>query len=162
MPSFDVVSEVNVQEVRNAVDQVDREIGTRYDFKGSKASIEFQDESIIILVADDQMKLSAMQELLRQKLAKRGVSVRSVEFKDPQAAGGDTLRQEVLVKQGLKEEDLKRLNKQIKGLGLKVSSQIQGDQLRVTGKKRDDLQAVIAGLREQVKDIELQFTNFRD
>lgn len=162
MPSFDVVSEVNVQEVRNAVDQVDREIGTRYDFKGSKASIEFQDESIVILVADDQMKLSAMQELLRQKLAKRGVSVRSVEFKDPQAAGGDTLRQEVLVKQGLKEEDLKRLNKQIKGLGLKVSSQIQGDQLRVTGKKRDDLQAVIAGLREQVKDIELQFTNFRD
>lgn len=162
MPSFDVVSEVNVQEVRNAVDQVDREIGTRYDFKGSKASIEFQDESIIILVADDQMKLSAMQELLRQKLAKRGVSVRSMEFKDPQAAGGDTLRQEVLVKQGLKEEDLKRLNKQIKGLGLKVSSQIQGDQLRVTGKKRDDLQAVIAGLREQVKDIELQFTNFRD
>lgn len=162
MPSFDVVSEVNVQEVRNAVDQVDREIGTRYDFKGSKASIEFKDESIIILVADDQMKLSAMQELLRQKLAKRGVSVRSVEFKDPQAAGGDTLRQEVLVKQGLKEEDLKRLNKQIKGLGLKVSSQIQGDQLRVTGKKRDDLQAVIAGLREQVKDIELQFTNFRD
>jgi uncharacterized protein YajQ (UPF0234 family) len=162
MPSFDVVSEVNVQEVRNAVDQVDREIGTRYDFKGSKASIEFQDESIIVLVADDQMKLGAMQELLKQKLAKRGVSVRAVEFKDPQAAGGDTLRQEVLVKQGLKDEDLKRLNKQIKGLGLKVSSQIQGDQLRVTGKKRDDLQAVISGLRERVKDIELQFTNFRD
>ncbi len=162
MPSFDVVSEVSVQEVRNAVDQVQREIKTRYDFKGSKSSIEFQEEALIVVVADDQLKLQALQDLLRQKLAKRGVSIRSVEFKDPQPAGSDTLRQEVIIKQGLKEEDLKRLNKQIKGLGLKVSSQIQGDQLRVTGKKRDDLQQVIQGLREAVSDLELQFTNFRD
>lgn len=162
MPSFDVVSEINIQEVRNAVDQVKREIGTRYDFKGSKSSVDFVDDAQIIIVADDKMKLAAMQELLRQKLSKRGVSTKSVEFKDPQPAGSDTLRQEILLKQGLKDDELKRLNKHIKGLGLKVASQIQGNQLRVTGKKRDDLQSVIACLRRDLTDLELQFTNFRD
>jgi len=162
MPSFDIVSEVDIQEVRNAVDQVRREVATRYDFKGSKSSLEFSEETLIVIVADDKMKLAALQELLKQKLAKRGVSVKSVEFKDPQPAGSDTLRQEVLLKQGLKDEELKRINKHIKTVGVKVASQIQGQQLRVTGKKRDDLQDIIASLRKDMTDLELQFTNFRD
>lgn len=163
MPSFDVVSEVNMQEVKNAVDQVLREIGTRYDFKGSKSSVELKEkENLIILVADDKMKLAAVQEMLKQKLAKRGVSLRSVEFKDASAAGGDTLRQEVVVKQGLSDEERKRINKAIKGMSFKVSSQIQDQQIRVTGKKRDDLQGVIQVLRTEIKDVELQFINFRE
>lgn len=162
MPSFDVVSEVNFQEVRNAVDQVQREIGTRYDFKDSKSSIELKDQSLIIVQADDKMKLNAIQDLLRQKLAKRGVGLKSVVFEEPQAASGSTLRQEVKVKNGIAEEDAKKINRIIKELGLKVSSQIQGAQLRVTGKKRDDLQSVIAHLKSTVSNIELQFVNFRD
>lgn len=161
MPSFDVVSNVDMQEVRNAVDQASREIGTRYDFKDSKSSIELK-ESLILIVADDKMKLSAVQEILRQKLSKRGVSLKCVEFKDHTEAGGNTLRQEVAIKQGLSDEELKRLNKVIKSQKLKVTSQIQGAQLRVTGKKKDDLQTAIAGLRAEIKDIELQFVNFRD
>lgn len=162
MPSFDVVSKVDLQEVRNAVDQVQREIATRYDFKGCKSSIELQTETNIVIIADDKMKLQAMQDLLRQKFAKRGVSVKSVKFNDPTPAASDTIRQEVSVKQGLNDEEAKKINKSIKTVGLKVSSQIQGDQLRVTGKKRDDLQAVIAHLRAEIKDIELQFVNFRE
>jgi uncharacterized protein YajQ (UPF0234 family) len=161
MPSFDVVSIVNLQEVRNAVDQVAREIGTRYDFRGSKSSVALE-EQIITIEADDKMKLAAIQDLLRQKLAKRGVSLRSVKFNDPQAASGDALRQTVEVKQGLNDEELKRINKAIKEQKAKVSSAIQGDQLRISGKKRDDLQAIIAFLRGAINDIDLQFTNFRD
>jgi cyclic-di-GMP-binding protein len=163
MPSFDVVSTVNMQEVKNAVEQVQREITTRYDFKGSKSSIELKEkEAQIIIVADDNMKLAAMQDILRQKLSKRGVSLKSTEWKDAAPAGGDTIRQEVIVKQGLSSDELKRLNKAIKEMKEKVSSQIQGDQLRVTGKKRDDLQSVISQLRASIKDIELQFVNLRD
>lgn len=162
MPSFDIVSEVNVQEVRNGVDQTKKEIGTRYDFRDSKSSVDFENEEKIIIIADDKMKLQAVQEILKQKLSKRGVSLKSVEFKDPAAAGGDTLRQEVIVKKGLTDEELKKLNKTIKELKLKINSQIQGNQLRVMGKKRDDLQAAIAQLKANVKDIELQFVNFRD
>lgn len=161
MPSFDIVSKVELQEVRNAVDQAQRELTTRYDFKGSKSSIELK-EQLITLVADDNMKLKAVQDILRQKLAKRAVSLKSVEFKDPQSASGDTLRQEVIVKQGLTEDEAKKINKIIKNTKSKVTSQIQGDQLRVTGKKRDDLQEIIAHLRSEIKDIELQFVNFRD
>ena len=163
MPSFDIVSEVNMQEVKNAVEQVTREITTRYDFKGSKSSIELlEKEKQIIIVADDKMKLQAVQEITRQKLAKRGVSLKSLEWKDEAVAGGDTLRQEITIKQGIETEDLKRLNKLIKEMKEKVTSQIQGDQLRVTGKKRDDLQVVIANLKRSVTDIELQFINFRE
>lgn len=161
MPSFDIVSKVDLQEVRNAVDQAQRELATRFDFKGSKSSIELKDQ-LITLVADDNMKLKAVQDILRQKLAKRNVSLKSVEFKDPQKASGDSLRQEVIVKQGMTEDEAKKINKIIKNTKAKVTSQIQGDQLRVSGKKRDDLQGVIAHLRVEVKDIELQFVNFRD
>ena len=161
MPSFDVVSEVEMQEVRNAVDQVQREIATRYDFKGIMVTIELVGEEIAIH-SSDNMRLKSVQDLLREKLAKRKVSLKSVEFKDPTPAGGDTVKQTVIVKQGLKDEDLKSINKLIKTQKVKVNTQIQGNQLRVMGKKRDDLQAVIQFLRTEVKDIELQFNNFRD
>jgi uncharacterized protein YajQ (UPF0234 family) len=161
MPSFDIVSEVDIQEVRNAVDQVQREISQRYDFKGTNCTVELVDE-LIKVHADDSMRLKSISSLLMEKLAKRKVSLKSVEFKDPTAAGGDTLRQEVIIKQGLKDEDLKKVNKLIKDQKFKVNTQIQGDQLRVMSKKRDDLQSVIAFLRSEVKDLELQYTNFRD
>jgi hypothetical protein len=158
MPSFDVVSQVNIQEVKNAVDQTQCEITTRYDFKGANASAELKEkDGIIQLEAPDKLKLNALQDILRQKLAKRGVSLKSVVFNDPQPAGGDRLRQTITVKQALTEEERKRINKEVKESKLKVTSQIQGDQVRVTGKKRDDLQAVIAHLRTSVTDIELHF-----
>ncbi len=162
MPSFDVVSKVEIQEVKNALDQTSREIGTRYDFKGSKSSVELKEDTLIILMADDDMKLKAVQEILRTKLSKRGVSLKSVEFKDAAKAGGDMWRQEITIKQGLGDDDLKKVNKAIKEQKAKVTSQIQGNQIRVTGKKRDDLQEVIAHLRVAMKDLELQFINFRD
>lgn len=161
MPSFDIVSHADMQEVQNALDHLRREIGTRYDFKGSKSSAELL-ESTIVLVADEKLRLHAMQEILKQKLAKRGVSLGLVEFKDAKEAGGDTLRQEVLVKQGLNQDELKTINKSIKDLKLKVTSQIQGDQLRVSGKKKDDLQTAIAALKAQHNKLALQFVNFRD
>lgn len=163
MPSFDVVSKVNMQEVKNAVDQTSREIQTRYDFKDASATVELQEkEGVINLHGPDKLRLSAMEEMLKQKLSKRGVSLKSVTFEDPQPAGGDTLRQKVTVKQGLNEDERKRINKLIKDAKLKVTSQIQGDQVRVTGKKKDDLQTAIAQLRSSVTDLDLQFTNFRE
>jgi cyclic-di-GMP-binding protein len=163
MPSFDIVSEVNVQEVKNAIDQVDRERTQRYDFKGATTSIEWKDkESMIVLVASDDMRLKALQQLLKEKLAKRGVPLQLAEYKEPEKAGGDTLRQEVVIKQGLSGDELKRLTKQIKEKKMKVTAQIQGEQLRVSGKKRDDLQEVIALMRTLNADLALQFINFRD
>lgn len=161
MPSFDIVSTVDIQEVRNAVDQVKREIGSRYDFKGTKVEVELVDH-LISIHADDALRLKSVNELLREKLAKRKVSLKSVEFKDSVPAGGDTVKQDVIVKAGLTDEELKKVNKEIKGTKFKVNSQIQGDQLRVMGKKRDDLQSVIAHLRGAITDIDLQFINFRD
>ena len=163
MPSFDIVSTVQMNEVTNAVDQTSREIATRYDFKDSKSSLSLNaKDSVIDIVADDNMKLKALNEILRQKLSKRGISLKSVEFEEAQPAGGDTLKQIVKIKQGLTDEELKKLNKQIKDIKLKVNTQIQGDQLRVMGKKRDDLQEAIAFLKANISDIELQFINFRD
>jgi hypothetical protein len=163
MPSFDVVSKVNVQEVKNAVDQAQREIQTRYDFKDSNASIELNEKDCIITIAGpDKMKMTALEEILKQRLSKRGVSLKSVTFEEAQPAGGDTFRQKVVVKQGLTEEERKRINKVIKDTKLKVTSQIQGDQVRVTGKNRDDLQVAIGTIRTTVSDLDLQFVNFRD
>ena len=163
MPSFDIVSEVNIQEVKNAVDQTQREIQQRYDFKDSNATIELKEkEGVIALHGPDKLRMSAMEEILRQKLSKRGVSQKSVTFEEATPAGGDTLRQTVTVKQALTDEEKKKINKLIKDTKLKVTSQIQGDQVRVTGKKRDDLQTAIATLRSSITDIELQFTNFRE
>lgn len=164
MPSFDVVSEVNLQEVDNAVNQTTKEIGTRYDFRGSKCSIEFDREKAMLQIfADDKMKLQAMTEILNQKMAKRGVSVRSLNFKDPETATGDALRQTVEIKQGISTDDARDLVKRVKQLNLKkVQAQIQGEQVRVTGPKRDDLQEVIGFLKKEITNLDLQFTNFRD
>lgn len=161
MPSFDVVCEADMHEVGNAVDQTAREITTRYDFKGSKAEISLKDNLIEIL-ADNDMKLQAVQQILRQKLAKRDVDLNAVDFQNPQKASGNMLRQEVTVKQGFTPEELKQLNKSIKELKIKVTSQVQGEQLRVTGKKRDDLQAVMAHLKASIPELSMQFNNFRD
>ncbi|WKZ56625.1 MAG: YajQ family cyclic di-GMP-binding protein [Bdellovibrionota bacterium] len=165
MPSFDIVSKADAQEVKNAVDQVNREIGTRYDFRGTKTSIDISvaaTGSKIMLLTDDKMRLEALQEILRQKLAKRGVSLKLVKFHDPVPAGGDMLRQEVDIKNGLEDDELKRVTKEIKNTKLKVTAQIQGDEVRVSGKKRDDLQSAIQHLRQQLPQMELQFVNFRE
>lgn len=161
MPSFDVVCEVDLHEVTNAVDQVAREISTRYDFKGSKAAVSLK-ENTIEIVADNDMKLRAVQDVLRQKLAKRDIDLKAVEFKPQQRMSGDMLKQEVLVKQGFTKEELKRLTKAVKDSKIKVNAQVQGEQLRVMGKKRDDLQSVMSHLREVASDLVLQFNNFRD
>jgi uncharacterized protein YajQ (UPF0234 family) len=161
MPSFDVVSEADQHEIRNAVDQAEREMQTRYDFKGSKATLT-QNEFEITILADDRMRLKAIVDILMAKLAKRNVSLKLLDFQEARPAGGDMLRQVVTVKNGLQDEELRKLVKLIKSKKMKVQSQIQGEQLRVTGKKRDDLQSVMAVLREEASDLELQFTNFRD
>ncbi|MCB0354221.1 MAG: YajQ family cyclic di-GMP-binding protein [Bdellovibrionales bacterium] len=161
MPSFDVVCTVDGHEITNAVDQAKREIGTRFDFRGSKSSIALEEKTLTFLTEDD-MKLRAMQEILRQKMAKRGISLKLLEFKDSESAGGDMIRQQVLVKDGLTTEELKTLAKVIKTAKMKVQAQIQEDKLRVTGKKRDDLQEAIALLKRESPELELQFVNFRD
>jgi uncharacterized protein YajQ (UPF0234 family) len=163
MPSFDAAVEVDSSEVVNAVENALREVTTRYDFKGSKASIEWKEKDhCLVLTAEDDMKLTALREILNQKLSKRGVSLKSVTYKEIAKAGGDTLRQEAEVRAGLTPEELKSMNKFIKTLKVKVSSQSQEDQLRVTGKKRDDLQEVMTALREEYKDLDFSFQNFRD
>ncbi len=160
MPSFDIVSEVELQEVRNAVDQANRVIGTRFDFKGVDASFE-HNENEINLKAEQEFQLQQMLDILREKLAKRGVDVKALDIKDPQTSL-NAARQQVLVQQGIESDVAKKMVKEIKAAKLKVQAQIQGDQVRVTGKKRDDLQKVIALLREKDYGLPLQFKNFRD
>lgn len=163
MPSFDVVSKVEIQEVKNATEQARKEILNRYDLKGGKADVEFvEKESLLILTAADRMQIEAVREIVLQRLSKRGISSKSLELKEPQSAGGDTIRQEAIIKQGLKDDELKKLVKLVKSQQIKVQSQIQADQLRVTGKKRDDLQAIIQVFRSEASDLNLQFVNFRD
>ena len=161
MPSFDVVSRVEMQEIDNAVNQAKRELENRYDFKGSKSSIE-QDNETITLVADDKMKLQALEDILKQKMTKRGVGVKSLDFKEPEDASLGSLRQKVQIKQGISQEDGKKIVKLIKDQKYKkVQAQIQQDQVRVNGPKRDILQDVISLLKENV-ELELQFVNFKD
>jgi len=160
MPSFDVVSEVDVQEVRNAVDQANREIATRFDFKGVDASFELND-SEVTLRAEVEFQLQQMLGILHQKLVKRKVDVAALEEKEPESSL-NAARQQVIVRQGIDSDTAKKMVKLIKGSKIKVQAQIQGEQVRVSGKKRDDLQQVIALLREQDFGLPLQFTNFRD
>jgi len=160
MPSFDVVSEVDLQEVRNAVDQANREVGTRYDFKGVDATFELTDADIK-LSAEVEFQLSQMMDILRQKLVKRKVDVSSMDIKDPETAL-NAARQQVVIKQGIDTESAKKMVKAIKGSKIKVQAQIQGEQVRVAGKKRDDLQQVMALLREADYGLPIQFDNFRD
>jgi len=162
MPTFDVVSEVDAQEVRNAVDQASRELAQRYDFKGTNSSIELGDNEITLHTASED-RLTALTQLLEEKLVKRKVSLKALDYGKVEEASGATVRQVVTLAAGISSDKARELNKFIKALGLKgVSSQTQADQLRVNGKKRDDLQAVIAALREEDFGIPLSFSNFRD
>ena len=162
MPSFDVVSKVDMQEVDNAVNQAKKEVATRYDLKNSKSSIEL-DKTSIILLAEDNMKLKALVEILSQKAAKRNIGLRSLDFQEPEKAGGDSLRQRVLIKQGISVDNGRKMVKLIKDMKLKkVQAQIQDEQLRVSGPKRDDLQQVISLLKKEITNLELQFVNYRD
>lgn len=161
MPSFDVVSRVDMQEVDNAVNQVLREIAHRYDFRNTKSRLEF-DRKTIVIHADDDMKLRAMRDMLNEKIAKRGVGIRVLDYKEPESAAGGSFRQTVALKEGISIDDARKMVKIVKDLNLKkVQAQIQGDQVRVQGPKRDDLQAAIKVLKEQM-DLELQFVNFKD
>ena len=162
MPSFDVVSEVDMHEVDNAVNQAKKEIETRYDFKGSKTEIT-KEENLITVVSEDSMKLKAVNQILNEKMAKRGVGLRSLKYQEPEKAGGDMLRQRIEILQGISTDDARKIVKYSKDQKLKkVQAQIQQDQVRVTAPKRDDLQKVIALLKQEIDTIELQFTNFRD
>ena len=160
--SFDIVSQIDLQEIDNAVNQGIKEIRTRFDFKGSKSSIEFlKDEKKIILIGDDEMKLKNLQDILKTRVAARKVSLRALQFQDPQTAFEGTLRQEIALVQGIVPEKAKELVKKIKDLKLKVQAAIQGDQIRVTSKSKDDLQTVIGYFHSNPADIPLQFTNYR-
>ena len=162
MPTFDVVSEVDKQEVRNALDQAERELTTRYDFKGTGWSIEAHDLELTMRSSTED-RLRAVRQVLEEKLVKRGVSLKALEYGKLEEAAGGTVRQTAKLNAGISSDKARELNKFIKDLGLKgVQSQAQGDQLRVSGKKRDDLQEVIAKLREGDFGVPLQFTNFRD
>ena len=161
MPSFDIVSEVNEVELRNAVDQANKEIGNRFDFKGSDARVE-QAEHVLMLFADDEFKLGQVHDVLIARLAKRGVDVRALERGEPEKISGDKLRQAVTVRTGVKPELAKKLVKQIKDSKLKVQAVIQGEAVRVSGGKKDALQEAIQLVRKLVTDFPLQFINFRD
>jgi uncharacterized protein YajQ (UPF0234 family) len=160
MPSFDVVSECDLQEVRNAVDQANREIGTRFDFKGVDAAFELGDAEVSMR-AEQEFQLQQMLDILRQKLVKRGVDLAALEVDDP-VTSLNAARQRIGLKQGIDSDTGKRMVKALKASKLKVQAQIQGDQLRVTGKKRDDLQQAIAVLKADDWQRPLQFQNFRD
>ncbi|MDQ6991349.1 MAG: YajQ family cyclic di-GMP-binding protein [Mariprofundaceae bacterium] len=161
MPSFDIVCEVNEQEMDNAVNQVKKEITTRYDFKHSKANIEL-DDGKITLVGDDVNNLNTVAEILRAKMVRRKLETNALEYGDIEAASGDTRRQLITVKQGVDKETAKKIVKCIKDEKMKVQAAIQGEQVRVTGKKRDDLQAVMNLVRGMDMDRPLSFSNFRD
>ncbi|MBW6495315.1 MAG: YajQ family cyclic di-GMP-binding protein [Burkholderiaceae bacterium] len=161
MPTFDVTLEADLVEVRNALDQANREISTRFDFKGSDARIEHKDRELTVF-ADDDFKLGQVRDVMLSKFAKRGVDVRFLDYGEPQKMGGDKMKQVVTIRHGLSGEAAKRIVKLIKESKLKVQSSIQGDAVRVTGAKRDDLQGAIALVKEKVTDLPLSFGNFRD
>lgn len=162
MPSFDVVSEVDMQEVRNGVDQASREISQRFDFKGTDSSIELK-EKTIELHTESEPRLEALKQVLQEKMVKRGVSLKALGFGTVEEASKGTVRQEVTLRVGITDDKAKEVGKFIKALGMKgVQHQIQGEQVRVTAKKRDDLQTVIAAVKEHDFDLPLQFNNFRD
>jgi hypothetical protein len=161
MPSFDIVSQVNEQEVKNAVEQANKEITNRYDFKGSDARVEMTRLDLAVF-ADDEFKLGQVMDVLRQRLAKRSVDVRCLELGGVEKISGDKVKQPVKVKVGIPVEKGKEIQKLIKDSRLKVQGSIQGDAVRVSGAKKDDLQNAIQLVKKAVTDVPLQFTNFRD
>lgn len=163
MPTFDVVSRVDMQEMDNAVNMIKKEVATRYDFRGSKTEIDLdRKEAVIKILTEDDMRLRALRELLISKSVKRSIDTKVFDFGDPERAGGDMLRQEVRVSVGVDTDTARKVVKLIKEAKLKVQAAIQGDEVRISGKKRDDLQEVIALLREADLGIPLQFVNMRD
>jgi uncharacterized protein YajQ (UPF0234 family) len=161
MPSFDVVSQVNQQEVKNAVEQTNKEISNRYDFKGSDARVE-QHELALTVYADDEFKLGQVMEVLRARLAKRNVDVRCLEPGTVEKISGDKVKQPVTVKVGIAQEKAKSIVKLIKDSKLKLAGSIQGDAVRISGAKKDDLQTAIQLVKKSVTDLPIQFINFRD
>lgn len=160
MPTFDVVSEVDLQEVRNAVDQANREVGTRFDFKGSDASFSL-DDAVVLMAAESEFQLEQMLDILHKKLVKRSVDIDCLELGKAETTN-QRARQTVTIRQGIDADTARRMVKIIKGAKLKVQAQIQGEQVRVSGKSRDALQEVIALLRKTEFDLPLQTINFRD
>jgi hypothetical protein len=159
--SFDVVCKVDLDEVKNALSQAMKEIGQRYDFKGSASKIELKDDKVLVLSSDDELKLKAVIDVLQTKLHKRGVSIRSMVLGKLESAAKGTVRQEITIQQGIPAEKAKGLIKAVKDAKIKVQASIQGDQLRVSGKSRDDLQEVIALFKKDDQGLDLQFTNYR-
>ena len=160
-PSFDVVSEVDMQEVSNAVNQTVKEITQRFDFKGSKSVVEIENGNAIKIVTEDDTRMRNIVDILQSKFINRGVAIKNLEYGKVEPAAGGMVRQSIRVKQGIEADVAKKITKDIKNLKVKVQAQLQDDQVRVSGKKIDDLQAVIAFLRSQDYGVELQFSNFR-
>ncbi len=161
MPSFDANLEPTMVDVKNAVENTAKEIGTRFDFKGTSAAIEIKDK-LVTLTGDADFQLQQIEEILRNKLTKRNVDVRFLDMGDVQKIGGDKVKQEVTIKSGIATEDAKKMQRAIKDSKLKVQASINGDVLRVNGAKRDDLQAAMALLKKEMTELPLTFTNFRD
>lgn len=161
MPSFDVVSEANMVEVRNAVDQANKEIGTRFDFRGSDARIE-QKEHELTVFADSEFQLGQVKDVLNNKMTKRKVDIRFMDEGKIQKISGDKVKQVVTIKNGIQTDSAKKIVKLVKDSKLKVQASIQGDAVRVAGAKRDDLQSTMAMLRKEIQDLPLEFNNFRD
>jgi uncharacterized protein YajQ (UPF0234 family) len=161
MPSFDTVCEPNLVEVKNAVENAAKEIGTRFDFKGTSAAIEIKDKDIT-LFGDAEFQLTQVEDILRNKLTKRNVDVRFLDMGKVEKVGGDKVKQVIKVRSGIESEAAKKIQRLIKDSKLKVQAAIQGDAVRVTGAKRDDLQAAMAQIRKDMADLPLSFNNFRD
>ena len=162
MPSFDIVSEVDRQEILNAVDQARRELASRFDFKGSEAKMEIEKDGNLRLTAEDASRLKGLREIALAKLAKRNIDLRNVDQKAPDISPLGHARQLFVFKQGLEGDKAKEISKFLKGSGLKIQSTLQDKQIRVTGKKKDDLQEAIAALRAKDFGVSLDYTNFRD
>ena len=161
MPSFDTVCEADVVEVKNGVENTAKEIATRFDFKGTSAAIEFKDKEIT-LIGDSDFQLAQIDDILRNKLTKRNVDIRFLDKGDVQKMGGDKVKQILKVRNGIASEDAKKIQRVIKDSKMKVQAAIQGEAVRVTGAKRDDLQAAMALIRKEMPDLPLSFDNFRD
>lgn len=161
MPSFDTVCEADLVEVKNAVENTAKEISTRFDFKGTSASVELKEKEIT-MVGDAEFQLTQIEDVLRNKLTKRNVDVRFLDIGDVQKMGGDKVKQVVKVRNGIESTAAKKIQTFIKGSKLKVQAAIQGDAIRVTGAKRDDLQATMALIKKEMTDLPLSFNNFRD
>ena len=160
-PSFDVVSEVDMQEVNNAINQTTKEITQRFDFKGTKSVVEVENGNSIKIVTEDDTRMRNIVDILQSKFIKRGVSIKNLEYGKVESAAGGMVRQSIRIKQGIEADVAKKITKDIKESKLKVQTQLQDDQGRVSGKKIDDLQAVIALLKSKDYGVELQFSNFR-